>query len=80
MRTGFIYDEIFLKHDYPDHPERRERLTAVVSRLEKEGILERVVRIAPRRATAEEVLLNIPTQLRRAMRSPSQLWEPFWRE
>jgi len=58
MRTGFIYDEIFLKHDYPDHPERRERLTAVVSRLEKEGILERVVRIAPRRATAEEVLLN----------------------
>ncbi len=58
MRTGFVYDEIFLKHDYPDHPERKERLIAVVSRLEEEGILERVVRMAPRRATVEEVSLN----------------------
>ncbi len=58
MRTGFVYDEIFLRHDYPDHPERKERLIAVVSRLEEEGILERVVRMAPRRATVEEVSLN----------------------
>jgi len=58
MRTGFVYDEIFLKHDYPDHPERKERLIAVVSGLEEEGILERVVRITPRRATVEEVTLN----------------------
>ncbi len=53
-----MYDEIFLRHDYPDHPERKERLVSVVSHLDGEGILKELVSIPPRRATVEEVALN----------------------
>ncbi|NPA42308.1 MAG: histone deacetylase [Aquificae bacterium] len=58
MKTGFIYDNLYLKHDYPDHPERKERLISIMEHLEKEGLLRDTVRIQPRRATAEEVALN----------------------
>jgi len=58
MKTGFVFDEVFLQHNYPDHPERKERLTAVVSRLEKESFFSRVIPLKPRRATVEEVSLN----------------------
>jgi acetoin utilization deacetylase AcuC-like enzyme len=61
MRTGFIYDDIYLKHDYPDHPERKERLVSVINHLEKEGLMREVVPIPPRRATPEEVALNHDT-------------------
>ena len=58
MKTGFIYDEIYLRHDYVDHPERKERLIAIMDRLEKESALKEVIQIQPRRATPEEVSLN----------------------
>ncbi len=58
MKTGFIYDEIYLKHDYVDHPERKERLIAIMEHLEKESALKEVIQIQPRRATPEEVALN----------------------
>jgi len=36
LKTGFVYDEIYLKHKTgPRHPERPQRLTAIVSSLEK---------------------------------------------
>jgi len=47
-RTGFVYGEIYLEHKTgPDHPEAPERLTSIVRRLEKTGLLERLVRIPP---------------------------------
>ncbi len=58
MRAGFVYDDIYLKHDYPDHPERKERLISIVNHLEKAGLMKEVLRISPRRATPEEVALN----------------------
>ncbi|MDQ7039237.1 MAG: histone deacetylase [Aquificota bacterium] len=61
MRTGFIYDDVYLRHDYPDHPERKERLVSVVNHLEREGLLKETVSIKPRRATPEEVALNHDT-------------------
>ena len=40
ISTGFIYDAIYLKHDTgAGHPERPERLTAIVDRLEQKGVL-----------------------------------------
>jgi len=58
MKVGLVYDELYLKHDYPDHPERKERLTAIMEALDKETLLREVSLIKPRRATAEEVALN----------------------
>ncbi len=58
MKTGFVYSDIYLKHNYPDHPERKERLITIMSHLEKKGILKNLNVISPRRATVEEVALN----------------------
>lgn len=58
MRAGFVYDDIYLEHDYPDHPERKERLVSIVNHLEKAGLTKELIRIEPRRATVEEVSLN----------------------
>jgi acetoin utilization deacetylase AcuC-like enzyme len=61
MKTGFIYDEVFLKHDYPDHPERKERLEAIMEHLDREGLLKETLNIEPRRAKPDEVSLNHDT-------------------
>ncbi|RLJ69926.1 acetoin utilization deacetylase AcuC-like enzyme [Hydrogenivirga caldilitoris] len=58
MKTGFVYDDIYLNHDYPDHPERKERLISIMNHLEKVQLLKEVIDIKPRRATVEEVALN----------------------
>jgi len=42
MKAGFVYDEIYLKHDYPDHPERKERLISIVEHMEKSGLMKEV--------------------------------------
>ena len=48
--TGLVYDDVYLKHDTgPDHPERPERLTAIVAELKREGLYERLRLIKPRR-------------------------------
>src|ERR1035441_3675799 len=46
--TGFVYDAVYLKHDTgANHPERPERLTAIVERLEQKGLLKDLVRLKP---------------------------------
>lgn len=53
-RTGFVYHPDYLKHDMGGgHPESPERLRAIVSRLEKSGVLGRLVRIEPTMAPDE---------------------------
>ena len=69
--TGFVYDEIYLRHRTGEgHPERPERVSAIVRRLEKTGLLDRTVRLTPVPA-AEEWLTKIhsPEYVRRARRS-----------
>ena len=52
--TGFVYGDIYLKHDTGvGHPERAERLTAIVSRLEEMELLPKLVAIEPEPAAPE---------------------------
>jgi len=56
--TALLADPIYRKHlEGRQHPERPERLDAVMQGLGRAGLLERVSRIAPRPATEEELLL-----------------------
>ena len=51
-KTGFVYSDAFLAHETGEgHPERPERLTAIVRRLERAGLLGQLERIEPRAAT-----------------------------
>ena len=45
-KTGFLYDERFLKHITSSyHPERPERLTAILSGIEKADLLPKLIKI-----------------------------------
>lgn len=53
VRTGLVYHPIYLEHDTDGHPERKERLTTALKKIEASGLdLEF---ITPRPATFEEV-------------------------
>jgi len=54
-RTGFIYSEVYLNHRTRFHPERKERLEAVVEYLKQVGIMGRLYRIKPYQATVEQL-------------------------
>ena len=52
--TGFVYDPIYLEHKTGSgHPERPERLTAIVGHLKKQGLLANLTGIKPRPAALE---------------------------
>ena len=55
MTTGYVYDEIFLKHNLPGHPENRTRLEQTLALLESTGMLARLAEIPVRPATREEL-------------------------
>jgi acetoin utilization deacetylase AcuC-like enzyme len=57
--TGLVFDDIYLRHlsGNTGHPERPERLLAIRDGLEKAGLLRTLYRIAPRRATDDELAL-----------------------
>jgi acetoin utilization deacetylase AcuC-like enzyme len=57
-KVGFIYDDIFLKHETPDwHPERKERLIHIISTLKKSGLWEKLIHIKPLKATHDDIAL-----------------------
>ena len=57
-RTGLVYHEDYLKHDTgKTHPERKERLTAIINRLQEKGLLPRLVMIKPAPAAPEWIAL-----------------------
>jgi acetoin utilization deacetylase AcuC-like enzyme len=50
-KTGFIYDDVFLKHEAPPgHPERGERLVSMVNTLKGSEVWDKLVHISPRKA------------------------------
>ncbi len=54
--TGFVYDDIFLKHEtMPGHPERPERLEAILEMLDETGLAEELSHIAPREASLDDL-------------------------
>ena len=56
--TGLVYGEIYLEHDTgPYHPERPQRLSAIIETLEAAGLLDKLVRIDP--APAERSVLEL---------------------
>jgi acetoin utilization deacetylase AcuC-like enzyme len=57
-RTGLAADPVVQKHDPgPGHPERPERYTAVINKLESAGLLQTLLRLEVRRAADDELAL-----------------------
>lgn len=51
VRTGWVYHEDFLRHDTgPTHPERADRLRAIVRAFGEQGLDKELVRLEPRPA------------------------------
>jgi acetoin utilization deacetylase AcuC-like enzyme len=56
-KVGFIYDNIFLKHETPGgHPESPQRLLAILDKLKNSDLWDRLVHIKPRRADEKDIL------------------------
>jgi acetoin utilization deacetylase AcuC-like enzyme len=54
--TGFLFHPLFLEHDTgPGHPERPERLSAILTHLEASGLLAELDRRAPEPAPLEAI-------------------------
>ncbi len=56
-RVGYVYDPLYLEHRAPGHPERPERLQAIMNHLEAHGLLEELVPIPARDASAAHLEL-----------------------
>jgi acetoin utilization deacetylase AcuC-like enzyme len=55
-RIGFVYDRLFLEHRTPaGHPERPERLSAVIEHLQRTGFWDRLYHLAPRPGTVDDL-------------------------
>ena len=56
-KTGLVYGDVYLGHRTGrSHPERPERLTAIVRRLEQSGLMARLTRLDPRPADPQWLL------------------------
>ena len=56
MATGYVFDEIFTRHDFPGHPESANRLVAIMDYLAKNGLLSRLTPVPSRPATRLELM------------------------
>jgi acetoin utilization deacetylase AcuC-like enzyme len=61
MPVGIVWDERYLAHSAPGHPERPERLSAIRAALEEAGLWDRLRPIAPNPA-AQADLLRVHTR------------------
>jgi len=61
MTTAFCYDDLYLQHTYPGHPENAGRLEAIMSGLDESGLLGRLVQI-PARPAAEDEIARVHTR------------------
>jgi acetoin utilization deacetylase AcuC-like enzyme len=55
MKTGLVYDPIYLEHDTGDHVENSHRLVDAMSYLKETGIKEKLTCLPPRPASLEEL-------------------------
>lgn len=56
MPTGYVFEQIFTKHNLPGHPENAGRLSAVMGYLSEHKILPKLTRVPGRPATREELM------------------------
>ena len=54
-RTGYVFDPVFLEHDWPDHPEGAYRLRAVMAELEASGLRAAMRSVSARPASKAEI-------------------------
>lgn len=57
MEVALLYEPVFLQHETGTHPERKERLMAVMDALEEGGFLQEIKRLQPQAATREQLTL-----------------------
>ncbi len=55
MKTGLVYDPIYLEHDTGEHVETSQRLIATISHLEQTGTTDRLTTVSSRPASVEEL-------------------------
>jgi acetoin utilization deacetylase AcuC-like enzyme len=56
-KVGFLYDDIFLKHEMPPgHPESPQRLIHILDTLKNSDFWNQLIHIRPRRALEEDIL------------------------
>jgi acetoin utilization deacetylase AcuC-like enzyme len=55
VAVGLVHDPIYLRHETGAHVENERRLVATAATLEEAGLMERLVSLPPRAATAEEI-------------------------
>ncbi|MCD5412247.1 histone deacetylase [Thermodesulfovibrionales bacterium] len=56
--TGFIYDDVFLRHEMPlHHPESKERLISILNTLKNTELWDRLIHIGPRKADYSDIAL-----------------------
>jgi len=56
MKVGLVYDPIYLEHDTGDHVENAVRLEKTLELLEKSGVKQQLVEVAPEPASVEDLL------------------------
>ncbi|KAF0146204.1 MAG: acetoin utilization protein [Nitrospirae bacterium] len=55
-KVGFLYDDIFLKHETPEwHPESKERLIAIINTLKNSDVWDNLVHIKPIKAEYKDI-------------------------
>ncbi|MBI5203722.1 MAG: histone deacetylase [Nitrospirae bacterium] len=55
-KVGFIYDDIFLKHETPEwHPESKERLIAIINTLKNSDVWDKLIHINPVKAEYKDI-------------------------
>ncbi|MFC2111159.1 histone deacetylase [Bacteroidota bacterium] len=57
MKTAYVYDPIFLKHDSYGHPECPARLHSIMNELKKQDLLKSLNQITCRKASFDELKL-----------------------
>ena len=57
MKTGLVFDPVYLKHDTGTHSEHAGRLKCILSAIQQSRLDSALIRIAPRPATLDEVAL-----------------------
>lgn len=77
--TGFVSDPRYLEHlTGPGHPERPERLQAIWQELQHRSLWQRLLHLAPRPATEQELTLVHPPEyvhfLRRSVPAHGLVW------
>ncbi len=57
MKVGFVYDDVYLKHDTGEHPENANRLRAIMRYLERTGPWQQLEAIKPTIASVPAIAL-----------------------